>query len=124
MWHNVGWTTVIETLQASEGSASMLNPFKGGQAADFNVYYFVTYALMLVYGYKAWQGTQGYNCSAKSPHEARMAGILSSFRGTVLVLMYVCTPICVYVVLKNPAFAGLAENIQNTLKQITDGNVR
>ncbi|MHB9071000.1 MAG: sodium:solute symporter family protein [Sedimentisphaerales bacterium] len=124
LWHNVGWTTVIKTLQASEESVSMINPFKSGKATDFNAYYFMTYALMLVYGYKAWQGTQGFNCSAKSPHEARMAGVLSAFRGTILVLMYVCAPICVYVVLKNPAFAGLAENIQNILKTVTDGNVR
>jgi len=124
LWYKVGWTTIMETLQSSEESASMLNPFKSDTSKTFNASYFIMYSFLLVYGFKAWQATQGYNCSAKSPHEARMAGILSSFRGSVLVLMYVFVPISVYVVMKNPAFAELAEGIQNTLKTIADEKMR
>lgn len=121
----IGWVDVIETLKQAPKEQSMLNPFKQQNLEDFNVWYFLMVGFINVYAYRAWQGTQGFNCSAKSPHEARMAGILGGLRWqTINLLFWLCIPICVYVVFNNSKFAGLSHSIQTTLDGIPDHNLQ
>ncbi|MCF6174675.1 MAG: sodium:solute symporter family protein [Victivallaceae bacterium] len=111
------WSMLIETLQGAPADASMLNPFKTSKLRDFNFFYFFIGAIGLVYGRMAWQGSQGYACSAKNAHEARMGGILGEWRGLVLMLLLLMLPIAAYVVMHNPAFAPIAAQA----KQVLDG---
>lgn len=120
----VHWTDVVETLKLAPRDQSMLNPFAGGKVADFNIWFFLMSAFLQCYGFKAWQGTQGFNCAAKTPHEARMAGILAGWRDFVLRIILVFTPICAYAILHNPKFSVLAQVIHDALVAIADEKVR
>jgi SSS family solute:Na+ symporter len=67
--------------------------------------------VVLFYGMLSWQGTSGYNASAITPHEAKMANILSGWRFRVLMLVTLVLPICIRAVQVDPHFAGVAEGI-------------
>ena len=112
------WSMIIETLQGAPAGASMINPFKTGKINDFNFFYFFIGAISIVYGRMAWQGGQGYACSAKNAHESRMGGILGEWRGLVIMLLLLMLPIAVYVVMNNPAFASVAAEAQQVLSGI------
>jgi len=103
------WSTIINTLITSAPeNASLVHPFHTTKVNDFNFFFFIISALMAVYGTNAWQGAQGYNCSAKSAHEAKMAGILGSWRVIAQTLFMVLLPIGAYVILHNVNYSQLA----------------
>jgi len=103
------WSTIIQTLNISAPeNASLVHPFHTSKVEGFNFFFFIIGALLSVYGIRAWQGAQGYNCSAKSAHEAKMAGILGAWRVIAQTLFMVLLPIAAYVVLHNVDFANIA----------------
>jgi SSS family solute:Na+ symporter len=114
------WGDLITGLAMAPAGASMIHPFKTGNSADFNTAYYLIGAFMVVYTTRAWQGTSGYNASARSPHEARMAGILANWRSMGQNLALLLMPLCVYAVLHNPSFASQAAEIQALLANISD----
>lgn len=59
---------------------SYVNPFDTEKIGDFNFWYFLIMLYALFAHRGAWQGNQGYSGSALSPHEAKMGGILSTWR--------------------------------------------
>lgn len=118
------WSVVIETLQGAPENASMINPFKTSKIGDFNFFYFFIGAIGMIYGRMAWQGAQGYACSAKNAHEARMGGILGEWRALVLMLLLLMLPVAVYVVMHNPAFASVAANAQQVLGGIDSTTIQ
>jgi Na+/proline symporter len=118
------WSMMIETLQTAPAGASMLNPFETSKLRDFNFFYFLIGAIGLVYGRMAWQGSQGYACSAKNAHEARMGGILGEWRGLVLALLLLMLPIAAYVVMNNPAFAPVAAQAKLVLDGINNPTIQ
>ena len=117
LW-NFDWSAIIDTLQGAPVDASMINPFKTTKIKDFNFFYFFIGAVGMVYGRLAWQGSQGYACSAKNAHEARMGGILGEWRGLILALLLLMLPIGAYVVMHNPSFAPVAAEAQKVLSGI------
>ncbi|RKY06071.1 MAG: sodium:solute symporter, partial [Planctomycetota bacterium] len=119
--YKIGWETIIETIKQSPQGESMLNPFETAKGKDFNLWFFLIQIFIFAYSYKLWQAFQGYNCAAKSPHEARMATILGNWRLMVITLVLVSAPICTYVIMHNPQFAGLAAEIKTTVAHIADG---
>jgi SSS family solute:Na+ symporter len=114
------WGDVEATLAAAPAGKSLINPFDQSGIADFNLWFFMIFAFKLFYNRLGWQGTQGYNCAAKTPHEAKMAGVLAEWRGGVSYLILMLMPIGAYVLLHNPMFASEAAGIQQTLSGITD----
>jgi SSS family solute:Na+ symporter len=118
------WSMIIQTMQAAPADASLINPFKTSKVADFNFFYFFIGAIAMVYGRMAWQGGQGYACSAKNAHESKMGGILGEWRGLVLMLLILMLPIAVYVVLNNPAFASTAVEARQVLGGISDPTIK
>ena len=45
------------------------------------------------YNAMSWQGTQGYNTSAKSAHEAKMGAVLGNWRGIPQTMLLLVVPI-------------------------------
>ena len=114
------WSEIIQTLQVrSVEGKSLLNPLDQSKLPDFSPGFFLMQAFILVYGYRAWQGTQGYNAAAKSPHEAKMAGILNTWRAGMMYMLVMLVPICVYVVLHNPRYVDLAQATDASLGPIS-----
>ena len=118
------WPDIFAGLQVAEQGKSLVNPFETGKVEDFNFWYFVIGAFTMVYVVKAWQGSSAYNCSARSPHEARMAGVLGGWRGQSQGLVLFLLPVCAYAILHNPHFASLAQPINAALGQISDATIR
>lgn len=115
LFANMSWSTVLEGLRMAPEGQSMLNPFKQENIPDFNIWFFLISAFISVYGYRAWQGNQGYNASALNAHEAKMAGILGEFRGIVTTLVVLLIPVFIYAYLNLPQFTEQSALVQQHL---------
>ena len=120
------WSAIVDTLKTAPENESLLHPINTGSLKNFNVWYFAIGAIGAIYGCRAWQGSQGYSCSAKSAHEAKMAGILGAWRGMVLFLVITLLPIGAWVVMHSPApeHQAVANNVNEVLGEIDNTHVR
>lgn len=118
-----GWNNIIETLKTAQEGHSMLNPFHQGKLSDFNAGFFLMQVVITFYGFRAWQGNSGSQCAAKSPHEAKMAGILGYWRQAVSSVMYMMVPICVYVLMHNSQYAREAMIVRTALDALGDAQL-
>jgi SSS family solute:Na+ symporter len=102
------WGEIGETMLAAPAGKSMVDPLGIGAESQFNAYYWLISAFILFYTMRAWQGDQGYNAAAITPHEAKMATVLSGWRWRVLMLVALVVPVCVKVFLTQPQYAAQA----------------
>ena len=65
-----------------------------------------------MYGTMGWQGSQAYNSSAKSAHEAKMAAVLAGFRGLPQGLFFLLVPVIIYVFMNHADYAPVAESVK------------
>jgi len=107
----VSWDQILAALGTAPADASLLNPFRTSQVEDFNFWYFLIGTVGVVYVVMSWQGTQGYNASAKSAHEAKMGAVLSNWRAIPQTLFLLVVPIVAYTVLNHPDFAPHATRV-------------
>jgi solute:Na+ symporter, SSS family len=112
------WDLITQGLITAPENASMINPFKTGHVKDFNLWYFLIGVVGVLYNAMSWQGTQGYNASAKSAHEAKIGGVLEGWRGIPQTLMLMFIPIVAYVVLNHPDYSQIASSVT---QQISSG---
>jgi SSS family solute:Na+ symporter len=118
--YSFSWNDIMAGLQIAPAGQSMINPFKTSQVADFNVWYFLIGVFAAILNTRAWQGHSGYNASAKTPHEAVMAGIIGSWRTVASGLCMLLIPLAAYAVLHLPGFSAIAAPIQAEIAKITD----
>ncbi len=120
--HQFSYSEIASTLINAPPGASPVNPFDQAtdKIKDFNVFFFIMMVLINIYTYRAWQGGQGYSCSAKSAHEARMAGIIGEWRGQVITLSFLMIPICAWVLMHNSGFAADAAAVRSSLERFGD----
>jgi len=106
----VSWEQIGEVLKnvADPDTRSMINPFKTTQTRDFNIWFYAILIFASVYTRMAWQGSSGYNAAAKSPHEARMAGVLGLLRSNITMMLLGFFAIAVFTIVNHPDFSGLA----------------
>ncbi len=119
MLYKFNWAHISSVLMSAPAGKSLVNPFDLGKEHNFNMWYYIIGVVIFFYGAMSWQGTAGYNCSAKSAHESKMAGILSGWRVRVLMLITLVLPICVRTYLENPSYAGSADIVKQKLAAIT-----
>ncbi len=112
------WESVFTGLAAAPENASLINPFQTSHVEDFNLIYFLIGIVGVIYGALSWQGTQAYNTSAKSAHEAKMGAVLGGWRGMPTNLLLLFIPIIAYTVMHNPEFSVLAADVNNSLSGI------
>ena len=110
----IGWDKISEALLMAPDSASLINPFHTSKIRDFNFCFFAIIWFKMVYGHMSFLGESGYNCSAKTPHEARMGRVLGTWRNG-LIMFYVLVPICAYTLLNHPDFASIGDKIRAVL---------
>ena len=112
----VDWAQIFQALSQAPANASLVDPFKTGSTKDYNFWYFFIGMIGVIYGKLSWQGTQAYNASAKSAHEAKMGDVLANWRGIPqwgLFLVFV--PIVAYTFWHAPAFAAAASSVRPVL---------
>ena len=124
LFMKVDWTQMVEALNMAPENASLVNPFKTSHIADFNLVYFVIGIFGVLYGAMSWQGTQGYNVSARSAHEAKMGGVLSNWRNFPQNLFILIVPIMAYTIMRHPDFADLAGWVNSVLRGIDSAPVQ
>ncbi|MBC8478303.1 sodium:solute symporter [bacterium] len=112
------WSQIYTALVSAPQEASLINPFKTSHVEDFNFWYFFIGIVGVLYSAMSWQGTQGYNASATSAHEAKMAGVLAGWRGFPQTLLFMFIPIVAYTVLNHPDFSGIAAKVGASLSNI------
>jgi SSS family solute:Na+ symporter len=120
----VGWDQIFAALGTAPADASLINPFKTSQVKDFNFWYFLIGVFGNIYGTMSWQGTQGYNSSARTAHEAKMSGALSMWRGMSQGLFLMFVPIVAYTVMHHPEFVGLAARVDQSLSGVEGEAIR
>ena len=118
LYLQVDWSQIVEALLAAPQEASLINPFKTSHIADFNLGYFLIGIVGVLYGAMSWQGTQAYNSSAKSAHEAKMGSVLGNWRGFPQGLLLLFVPIIIYTVMHHADFAALAAGVNATLSGV------
>jgi len=116
-------TKVAEINEKYENS-SRINPFKTSQVEDFNFWYYLIGIIGIMYGTLGWQGSQGYNSSAKSAHEAKMGSVLAGFRGLPQGMFMFLVPVLVYVLMNHPDYQTVADAVNNSLDKISTDTLR
>ncbi|MHB9071056.1 MAG: sodium:solute symporter family protein [Sedimentisphaerales bacterium] len=115
---------VFDALLIAPPGKSMINPFKVSNVEDFNIWFFVIGFIAIFYNRLSWQGNQGFNCSAKNPHEAKMAGSLGFFRGWGFMLTLSLLPLYAYMLMHHPKYQGYAQQITHNLSKIQNVELR
>jgi SSS family solute:Na+ symporter len=96
-------------------NSSRINPFHTSHVDDFNFWFFLIGVIGVMYGTMSWQGTQAYNASAKSAHEAKMGSVLAGWRGLPQTLFFLFVPIIAFTVMNHGDFAFISDKVNNTL---------
>jgi SSS family solute:Na+ symporter len=121
----VDWAHIFAAISQAPADASLVNPFRTGQTKDYNFWYFFIGMVGIIYGKLSWQGTQAYNASAKSAHEAKMGDVLTNWRNIPqwgLFLVFV--PVVAYAFLHHPDFAAAAGAVKPVLDGVANEAVR
>jgi SSS family solute:Na+ symporter len=118
------WSRVSEALTSAPAHESLINPFDSSRVQDFNLWFVLIGIAASVYARNAWQGNQGFNCSAASPHEQKMGGVLGAWRNFARLVMITLLAISAYTYLNHPAYGAQAEQVRHSLQQIDNEFVR
>ena len=105
-------------------NSSRINPFKTSNVEDFNFWYFLIGIIGIMYGTMGWQGSQAYNSSAKSAHEAKMGSVLAGFRGLPQGLFFLLVPVLIYVFMNHADYASVAASVELSLQDLETDTLR
>jgi SSS family solute:Na+ symporter len=114
------WQQIGTAMSVTGENASLIHPFHTGKIKDFNIWYFLIGVFGMIMNVLGWQGNMGYGGAARSPHEARMAGVVGSWRGTVYTMFIVMLPIFAYTFMHHPEFVSQAQSVTAKLDTIND----
>ena len=114
----VKWPQIVQALSTAPANASMVNPFNTSHVKDFNLGYFLIGLFASFYCYYSWQGSSGFNSSARTPHEQKMGGIIGLWRGIPQALMVVVLALAGFTILNHPDFIDKAVLAKQGLHQI------
>ncbi len=119
----VSWDDIARALNTESGY-SHVDPFDCNKYSDFNIWYYLIGLLAAFYSTGAWQGAAGYKAAAKTPHEAKMAGVLATWRVTAQSLMITLFPLAVIAIIRLPEFSDLNRIIQDSLAQTANTTLK
>jgi len=118
------WSRISEAIVDVPANRSLTHPFRQGEIEDFNVWFVLINVFGWIYSYMAWQGSQGFNCSAVNPHEAKMGKILGQWRYYSMVGTFTLVAVCAYTYLNHPAFNTAAEAVNDKLATIQNPQIQ
>lgn len=120
----VNWDQIFQAVITAPKDASLINPYKTSEVPDFNFWYFLINVIGVIYAKLSWQGSQGFNSSAKSAHEAKMGEVLGNLRDIPKWLFLVFIPIIAYTILHNSDFQSVASSVNATMTEIGSKEVQ
>jgi SSS family solute:Na+ symporter len=116
------WHQISTALMTAPAGQSLINPFRSFKVEDFNIWFQLIGIFGGVYIILAWQGTQGFNCSAASAHEQKMGGILGGWRGLVFEVMQTLLAVCALTYLTHGDFLRGAGEVRDLVTKIHGSN--
>ncbi len=93
---------------------SFYNPFDIEKLQDFNLVSIIIIIIVTNYARAAWYGNDT-TTSAKTPHEQKMAGVLSVWRKGLGGLMCALIALCIYTTMNHPNYSKVAHNVRQEL---------
>ena len=121
LYFKFGYSGYVRALElGSEAGKNMLNPFDSDKISNFNVWYYLIGVFSSFYNYHAWQGSQGFFSSAKTPHEYKMGTIIGGWRAIPQVLCILLMSLATVAVFRLPEYAQIAEKINAQRDAITN----
>ena len=124
IFYKFSWSDeMLPALLARAPGESFLNPYDCHNLRDFNVFYTMCGIISLFTGRMTWGGTSGYNGAAKSAHEAKMGGLLGTWRGGLGTMIWILLAIAVFTFLNHKDFAKEAQGIRRQLAYKTIDDV-
>lgn len=120
----VNWGQIFQAVITAPQNASLINPYKTSEVPDFNFFYFLINVVGVIYVKLSWQGSQGFNSSAKSAHEAKMGEVLGNLRDIPKWLFLVLIPIIAYTILHGADFKNIADSVNITMQGIGNKEVQ
>ncbi len=120
----VNWNQIAEAVATAPNNASLINPHHTSEVPDFNFWYFLINVFGVIYVKLSWQGTQGFNSSAKSAHEAKMGEVLGNYRDIPKWLFLVFIPVVAYTILHHADFANIANHVNSTLSGVGNAAIQ
>ncbi len=106
-----------EVLTSQPAGESYINPFDTAGVKDLNFWWIMINIYGCISGYGAWQGNQGYAVSALTPHEAKMGGILSTWRMISVAFFAMMLSLGGLTVAKAAAFTEISQEATAYLSQ-------
>ena len=120
------WTDeMMPALLSRPPGESFVNPYDVENLRDFNIFFIISGILSLIVGRISWGGTQGYNGAARSPHEAKMGGLLGTWRGGFNIMIYILLAVVAITYINCPKYARESAKVRSALasKAIEDSFV-
>ena len=114
--YRFSWTEdMAPTLIARGPGLSFMDPYDVYNMRDFNLFYVFVGVASMFLNRMSWGGSQGYFGAAKNPHEAKMGGVLGSWRSGLSVMIFTLLTVAVYAYLHNQKFAPEAKEVRTQL---------
>ena len=120
----ISWNDIFSALEMAPKDASLIHPFHSQQVKDFNAWYYIVMAFTTIYGYMAWQGSQGFNASAKNAHEARMSKIVGFYRGFAIAAFIMVLPVVAYTLMHLPKFHDISNSANMLIGTIDNETIQ
>ena len=114
----------VDDINIKYENSSRINPFKTSHVEDFNFWYFLIGIIGVMYGALSWQGSQGYNSSAKNAHEAKMGVVLAGWRGIPQGMFMFLVPVLVYVLMNHPDYQHIADSVNISLSSLSSDTLK
>ncbi len=112
-------------LNRVEGE-SFINPYHMEKLRDFNIFYLVGYIIIFqtFYNRASWLGG-GNSTAARTPQESKMAGLLGTWRSSVISVFYLVLGVTVITLLNHVNFSAESHStrVAITAKTATDPGV-
>jgi SSS family solute:Na+ symporter len=120
----INWDQIFHAVITAPKDASLINPYKTSKVPDFNFWYFLINVIGVIYVKLSWQGTSGYNSSAKSAHEAKMGEVLGNLRDIPRWLFFIFVPVVAYSVLHNADFSHISISVNSVLSTVGNDKIQ
>ena len=116
IFYKFSWNTEILPVIADRvGGESFINPYDIKNLRDFNIFMIIV-SITNSFLHPI-SGMTGGNNSAVSAHEAKMAGILGTWRSALIAIFYALIAICIITVMNHQKYADDAKNIRVNISQ-------
>jgi Na+/proline symporter len=111
--YKFSWSNeIIPVMMDRVQGESFLNPYDLSKLRDFNLFLVILGIFNAVMHRASWHGA-GTTSAARNPHEQKMAGLLGTWRGSIVIIFYVLISITVITLLNHRNWAPQAKIVRD-----------